>query len=271
MKIAITGATGKLGRLVVRQLLYRTPPHNIAVSVRRPEAARRLAEQGVAVRYGDYDDPGSLEKSFAGAQKLLLISSSHPDDTVRFRQHTAAIDAARRAGVAHIAYTSIAFAEKGRLPLHRLHLKTELAIRESGIPYTILRNAYYMDVIHFLRVREALASGVLLSPPGEWAFNTASREDLGEAAAAVLTEEGHGNRVYELTSPRTWNLDELARALSAASGRRVIHRSDPAAVNEIFKLLPCSDMKSVSPDLERLIGHSPRTVEEEVRLMIEPH
>lgn len=265
MKIALTGATGKLGNIVLRQLLYRKNANDIIVGVRRPEKAAHLTEQGVAVKYCDYDDHTSLEPSFKDASKLLLISSPHRDDTVRFKQHTAVIHAAKRAGVEHIAYTSIAYADKGRLPVHRLHLETEQVIRESGIPNTILRNAFYMDIIHMLRVREAVSSGRLVSPPGEWTFNTADREDLAQAAAAVLTEAGHENRTYELTATKVWKMDDLAHALTEATGRRIVHISDPAASNELFGLLPYSDMKSVSPDLKRLVGRPLRTVHDAVR------
>lgn len=267
MKVVLTGSTGHLGSIVVRQLLYRKPAHEITVCVRKPEAADDWRRQGVGVTYGDYDVPDSLEPAFRGASKLLLISSPHPDDAVRLRQHTAAIHAARQAGVRHIVYTSVACAERGRLPLHRLHLQTEQAIRESLIPYTILRNAFYMDIVKFLGVREAAASGVLVSPPGEWIFNTASREDLALAAVAVLTEEGHENRTYELTASRAWKLPELARAVSESTGRHIAYRTDPAMKSNIYELLTCSDMAFVSPDLANLIGRPLRSLTDEVSAM----
>jgi len=265
MKIVITGATGNLGRFVVRQLLYRIAAEQIILSVRKPEAAEAWGREGVEVRYGDYDAPESLVSAFYGAAKLLLISSPHADDAVRLRQHAAAIDAAQRVGIRHLVYTSIAYAEKGRLPLHRLHLETEQLIRRSKLQFTILRNAYYNDIIKFLGVREAVTSGVLLSPPGDWLFNTASREDLAKAAAVVLSEEGHADRVYELTAPRAWKLEELARALTDVTGRRVVHRTDPAMASDIYRMLPLSDMVSVSPDLARLAGRPLRSLHDEVR------
>ncbi|MFE5322548.1 NmrA family NAD(P)-binding protein [Paenibacillus sp. NPDC056579] len=270
MSIVMTGATGSLGKIILRQLLYRKRPENIIVSVRKPEAAEALKGQGVDVRYGDYEDKASLVGSFRGASKLLLISSPHPDDSVRLRHHLSALDAAKEAGIRHIIYTSIAFLEQGQLPLHRLHLDTEKEIRESGIPFTFLRNGYYMDILRFLGVREAAASGVLLSPPGDWSFNTTAREDLALAAAAVLTEEGptHTGRTYELTASRTWSLSDLARAIAEATGRRVVHRTDPAAHNPIYGLLPLSEMGKVSPDLERLAGRPLRSLQEEVRSLL---
>lgn len=265
MKTVLTGATGHLGQQIIRHLAYRTEPSNLIVSVRRPESVQSLVQQGIEARYGDYDDPSSLRASFQGASKLMFISSPHQDDTVRLRQHQAVIKAASEAGVGHIVYTSIAYPEEGKLPLHRLHLLTEQTIAESRIPYTFLRNCYYMDIILFLGIREAAASGVLLSPPGDWRFNTASREDLAAAAAVVLTEQGHENRCYELTAAREWGLKELARALTEASGRQVVHRTDPALKNPVYEMLPYSQMKRTSSDLERLIGRTPGTVRDEVR------
>jgi NAD(P)H dehydrogenase (quinone) len=270
MKIVLTGATGNLGSLILRQLLYRKAAQSIAVSVRNPDAAEEWTRSGVEARYGDYDVPDSLESSFRGASKLLLISSPHSDDSVRLRQHTAAIHAAQKAGVQHILYTSISRVEKGRLPLHQLHWQTEQAILQSGIPYTILRNAYYMDIVKFLGVREAVAGGELRSPPGDWTFNTAAREDLAAAAVTILTEEGHEDRTYELTAERIWRLEDLARALTEVTGRRVVHRTDPGATNPVYQMLTLADMKFVSPDLARLAGRPLRSVKDEVRNMFDP-
>ncbi|NBD25781.1 NmrA family NAD(P)-binding protein [Paenibacillus glycinis] len=271
MRIVLTGATGNLGGLVLQQLLYRVPASSLAVSVRKPEAAAEWQRQGIEIRHGDYDVPDSLGAAFRGATKLLLISSPHQDDAVRLRQHAGAIAAAKQAGVRHLVYTSIVRPEQGRLPLHRLHLQTEQLIRESKIPSTILRNAYYMDVVKFLGVREAAASGELWSPPGEWTFNTAAREDLAAAAATVLTEEGHDGRTYELTAPRVWKPEDLARAVAASTGRRVVHRTNPDLTNPVYRMLALADMRFTSEDLARLAGRPLRTMRDEVRTMFGPN
>lgn len=270
-KIAMTGVTGNLGKLVAKELLNRVQPENLIFSVRRTATtdADLYRKLGVEVRFGDYDAPDSLAQAFHGASTLLLISSSHQDDSIRLMQHRAAIGAARQAGIERIVYTSFAYAEKGRLPLHSMHLQTEQVIRESAIPYTILRNATYMDILKFLGIREAITSGILLSPPGDWTFNAASREDLATAAATVLAEEGHENRTYELTAARAWDLDDLARALSEASGRRVVHRADPIMGGPLYRMLPLSDTRTVSPDLARLVGYPLLTLGEEVRKLLE--
>lgn len=265
MTIAITCSTGHLGRLILQQLLDRHRPEQLILSVRQPQRAPACGIPNDNIRYGDFDVPESLEPSFRGANKLMMISSPCMDDTVRLQQHLAVIQAARRAGIQHIVYTSIFSPEKGTLPLHKLHLQTEQAIFESGMPYTILRNAYYTDIVQFLGIREAAASGVLVSPPGHWVFNTASRLDLAEAAAVVLTEEGHESQTYELTPTKTWNLQDLTQAIAENAGRHIVHRTDKEHRNDIYRMLPHSDMHAVSEDLARLVKWPLRSVKDEIR------
>ncbi|MFC4307178.1 NmrA family NAD(P)-binding protein [Cohnella boryungensis] len=265
MKIVLTGPTGKLGGMILKQLLFRCDAQDLIVSVREPHNLGQWTGSHLQVRYGDYDVPESLEPSFRGADKLMMVSSPCMDETVRLRQHLSVVEAARQAGIGHIVYTSIFAPEKGRLPVHRLHLETEQAIRDSKIPYTFLRNAYYMDIVRLLGIREAAASGVLVSPPGKWSFNTVSRLDLAQAAAIVLTEAGHENRTYELTPMRTWDLDDLARSITEVTGRKVIHRKDPGYRNDLYRMLPFSDMNFVSDDLVKLVGQPLRSVADEVR------
>ncbi|WP_068615336.1 NAD(P)H-binding protein [Paenibacillus tuaregi] len=265
MKIALTGSTGNLGCLILKQLLLRCRAQDLILSVRQPHSTNGYRDPNLDVRYGDYDITESLEPSFRGADKLMMISSPCMDDTVRLRQHLSVVEAARQAGINHIVYTSIFSPEKGRLPVHQLHLDTEQAIQESKIPYTILRNAYYTDIVNFLGIREAATSGILLSPPGNWTFNTASRWDLAQAAATVLTEEGHEYQTYELTPTRTWNLKDLARSITEVTGRQVVHCTDNVYQNNIYQMLPYSDMQSVSNDLAKLVGKPFRTVTDEVR------
>jgi NAD(P)H dehydrogenase (quinone) len=265
MIIGMTGATGNLGGLVAGELIRQLPVEEMVLSVRVPEKAKHWRELGVEVRKGDYDRPETLVKAFGGLRKLLLISSSHRDEEVRLTQHKAAIEAARQAGVRHLVYTSICDPEHGKLPLHRMHLETENAITGSGIPFTILRHAYYMDIIRFLGIREAAASGILLSPPGEWRFNTAAREDLASAAAQILTGgEEHIGRTYELTADKPWDMKDLAHAITSAVGRRVVHRTDSAVQSPLYAQLPLSNMSYVSPDLRRLVGRPLQSVREEV-------
>ena len=134
MKILVTGATGQLGSLVVEALLKNDSAKDLAVSVRNPEKAEALRAQGVDVRQGDFDQPETLEKAFAGVDRLLLISTDGDNET-RIRQHQTAVDAAKKAGVGFIAYTSVVNADQNTLSLAEVHRATEKAIRESGISY----------------------------------------------------------------------------------------------------------------------------------------
>ena len=144
MKILVTGATGHLGSLVVESLLASVPAEQLAVSVRNPSKSAGLSERGVDVRHGDFDDPASLDTAFAGIDRLLIISTDGDNET-RTRQHLAAVDAATRAGVGFVAYTSIARADSSKVSLAPVHQATEGAIRATGIPYSFLRNNWYLE------------------------------------------------------------------------------------------------------------------------------
>ena len=144
MKILITGATGMLGVKVVQALLERVPTEQLAVSVRDLAKAERFKEQRIEIRQADYEDPASLEAAFTGIDRLLLISSQGDDET-RIRQHSNVIYAAERTGVGLLVYTSVSKAETSSLPVAEVHRQTEAAIIKSGIPYTFLRNNWYVE------------------------------------------------------------------------------------------------------------------------------
>ena len=283
MSIVITGATGELGSLVVQHLLKKVPASQIIVSVRQPEKASALAEQGIEVRQGDYDDPASLQKAFAGAEKLLIISSPSFDDTARIRQHATAIEAAKKAEVGQIVYTGVAYAEQLGLTLARVHQASEHALRTTGIPYTILRNAFYTHIFVNPGLKAAVERGELVTSAGSGKLNTATRSNFALAAATVLTEKGHENKVYELTASQPWSFDDLAQLLSQASGKRVTHRSvSEAEIGAelkqsgmpegfipfqimIYRAIANGEFASTSEDLQKLIGSAFTPLEESVR------
>lgn len=278
MTILLTGANGHYGRLVVDRLLDRVPASELIVSVRDTAKAADLAERGVTVRQGDFDDPASLD--FTGADRMLLVSTDGPDD-VRIGQHVAAVAAAKKAGVRHIAYSSVTDADTSPVSLARVHATTEQAIRESGLDFTFLRNGMYSE--HFAGgAIGALEHGVLLSASGDGRLAAASRTDLAEAAAVVFTTEGHEGKVYELTGPRAWTSAELAELVSAKSGKPLVHKdvSGPE-LTEVLRgaglpgfladLLVDIQLKTrdgvfarTSPDLAALLGRAPATVEDAV-------
>ncbi|MBP1994877.1 SDR family oxidoreductase [Paenibacillus eucommiae] len=254
MSIAITGANGQLGSLIIKQLLQKVSADQIIACVRNTEKANEFREQGVEVRFCDYDQPESLDQAFAGVTKLLLISSSNQDDTIRFRQHAHVLEAAKKMKVKHLLFTSFAFLGSGSISPSHLYLATEHAILTTGIPHTFLRNALYTDFVGVLGLNDAIAAGELSTYPGDWKFNTVMRSDLALGIAAVLSESGHENKTYELTAPRPWTFNDLTKALSELAGKPVSLRQDPLIQNWIYGFLGKTDTSSTSSDLERLIG-----------------
>lgn len=232
-RLLVTGATGKLGSLVVEALLKSVPVEHLAVSVRRPERAEGLRTRGVDVRQGDFDHPETLEKAFAGVDRLLLISADGDNET-RIRQHTAAVAAAHRANVGFIAYTSVAKASESTMFLAPVHRVTEEAIRKTGIPFCFLRNNWYLEN-EGATIQAVLAGAPWVTSAGSGKVGWAPRRDYAEAAATVLAGDGHSNAVYEL-SGRPTTQDELASTLAAILCREVpIQHVDDAAYANIMK------------------------------------
>jgi NAD(P)H dehydrogenase (quinone) len=213
--IVVTGATGQLGRLVIAELLERVPASEVVAAVRHPENAAALSEAGVAVRGCDYDNVASLAEAFDPGDRVLLISSNDFVNSVA--QHTAVVQAAQAADVSLLAYTSLVKAGESRLIVAQAHRATEPIIRESGVPYTLLRNNLYSE--HFAPfVRQALTSGVFASCTRDGRVASASRRDFAAAAAAVLTQPGHEGKTYELSGAVPWSNSDLVKILSAISG-----------------------------------------------------
>lgn len=218
MKILVTGATGKLGTKVVESLLKTVPANQLAVSVRNPEKAEALRAQGVEVRHGDFDQPETLTSAFAGIDRLLIISADGDNET-RIRQHTNAVAAAEQAKVQFIAYTSIANATETTMFLAPPHRATEEAILKTGIPYSFLRNNWYLEN-ESSGIQGVLAGAPWVTSAGSGKVGWALQQDYAEAAAAVLTGNGHENTVYELSGKPTTQ-DELVAALSTILGKEV--------------------------------------------------
>jgi NAD(P)H dehydrogenase (quinone) len=230
--IVVTGATGHLGPIVIEELLARgVPAAEIVAAVRTPEKAAGLAERGVQVRRADYDEPDSLVAAFAGADKLLFISGSEVGQ--RVRQHGNVVEAAKAAGVGLLVYTSILNADNTEMLLAEEHKATEAIIRESGLPYVLLRNAFYFEV-YSANFPAALEHGALVNATGDNRLSVASRADFAGAAAAVLTTEGHENKVYELGGEPGFTLTELAAELTRQSGRTVVYNDLPGAEYTAF-------------------------------------
>jgi NAD(P)H dehydrogenase (quinone) len=227
--IVVTGATGKLGRLVVEALLKKTPAREIAAAVRAPEKARDLSAAGVEVRRADYGRPETLGPALAGAERVLLVSGSEVGR--RVPQHEAVIAAARAAGVRHLVYTSILHGERSTLLLAAEHQATEAAIRASGLPWTLLRNGWYLEN-YTENLGPALQHGAIVGCADGGRVAAAARADYAEAAAAVLTGAGHEGRAYELAGDRPFTMAELAAEVSRQLGRTIAYRDLPPAEYE---------------------------------------
>jgi NAD(P)H dehydrogenase (quinone) len=218
MKILVTGATGKLGSKVVESLLKTIPASELAVSVRNPEKAESLRARGVEVRQGDFDHPESLENAFTGIDRLLIISADGDNET-RIHQHTNAVQAAERAGVKFIAYTSLANATESKNLMAPPHVATEAAIIKTGIPYSFLRNNWYLEN-EIGSIQGAMGGAPWVTSAGEGKVGWAIQQDYADAAAAVLVGNGHENTVYELSGPLLTQ-EELASALGNVLGKEV--------------------------------------------------
>jgi NAD(P)H dehydrogenase (quinone) len=221
--IVITGANGQLGQLVISELLKTVPAAGIVAAVRDPAKAASIAALGVQVRKADYNDTLSLDNAFKGAQKVLLISSSEIGQ--RVQQHKNVIDAARRAGVGLLAYTSLLHADSSPLALAAEHRATEEAVRASGLSYTLLRNGWYFEN-YTASLGAAVAHGAVLGSAGQGRISGAARADYAAAAAAVLTGAAP-DAVYELAGDHGFTLTELAEEVSRASGKAVVYQDMP--------------------------------------------
>ena len=220
--IIVTGATGQLGRLIVKALLKKTAPSQVVAAVRSPDKAADLAQAGVNVRPADYDRPETLAAAFQGAEKVLLISGNVIGH--RVTQHRAVIDAARKAGVQLIAYTSVLRAPTTPLTVGPDHRETEAAIKASGLPAVLLRNGWYSENYLF-RAAGAAKSGVLLGCAGDGRISAAPRADYAEAAAVALTKPDQAGRTYELAGDESFTLPMLASELSRQLGRSIGYKN----------------------------------------------
>ncbi len=280
--IAITGATGNLGKLAITHLLKRVPANQLVAIVRNVSKAQDIKKLGVEVREANYDDSNSWGSALKGINDLLLISSSEVGK--RFEQHKNVIEGAKGAGVSRVVYTSLLRADTSKLALATEHIATEELIKKSGLNYTILRNGWYIEN-HTENLASALEHGAFLGAAKEGRFSSSTRSDYAEAAAVVLTNPGHNKKIYELAGNQSYTLNDLITKVSALSGKKVVYQdlgfenykntliqvglpegfatiladSDAgAALGELF---------SESKDLSNLIGHQTTTLEEKLKTL----
>jgi NAD(P)H dehydrogenase (quinone) len=227
MSLLITGATGHLGRLVVEQLLTAgVPAGDIIATGRATDKIKDLADRGVRVRAVDFGDPAAVRAAVAGADRVLLVSAMEPGGRVAL--HRNVIDAARAAGTGLVAYTSIVNADTATIRLAADHQATERLLRDSGVPYVLLRNGWYYEN-YTGRLPEFLAQGVIPGSAGEGRISAAARADYAAAAVRVLTTDGHAGRAYELGGDEPFTMAQLAAEISARSGKEIRYADLPEA------------------------------------------
>ncbi|WP_030664818.1 NAD(P)H-binding protein [Streptomyces rimosus] len=283
--LIVTGATGRLGQLIVNRLLERVPAERIGVSVRDVRKAAGLAARGVRVRSGDFTEPGTLEHAFEGAERVLVVSAAIRGDGAS-TANSAAIDAAREAGARHILYTSHQAASPLSLfPPQRVHAATEEHLKRQGVPYTALRNGFYASALGPY-IGAALRTGTLAVPqdgPVSWT----AHEDLAEAAALALAGDGVLEGITPpLTAPQTLDFADVAGVLSRITGRavtRVVMDDDewiaaavaggmPRQAAEfsltMFAASRNGEFDVTDPTLGAVIGRPAKTVQEELETVI---
>lgn len=266
---AVTGASGKLGHLVIASLLKsEVPAGQVIALARTPDKAADLAACGVDVRLADYDNPATLGSALAGVDVLLLVSAT--DLGQRIAQHAAMIDAAKAAGVGRIVYTSTLRGDDTQLVLAPEHIATEDLLRASGLEFTILRNSWYIEN-YTGQISQYLAQGEIIGAAGDTPFAGAARADYAAAAAAAMIDDSHAGAVYELGGT-PFTMTDLAAAITAASGTQVTYRNVTSAEMltalqgagvpaEYAQLLVALDeataageLNTQSDDLPRLLG-----------------
>ncbi|MCE5306895.1 MAG: SDR family oxidoreductase [Acidobacteriales bacterium] len=218
--IAITGATGHLGRLVIDKLKTKVPASDIVALARTPAKAEDL---GVQVREADYAKPKTLESALKGIDTLLLISSNEVGR--RAAQHRNVIDAAKKEGVKRIVYTSLLHADTSAITiLSEEHLATEADLKASGLAFTILRNGWYTEN-YTASVSGAVKAGAFLGSAGGGKISSAARADYADAAVTVLTSQRHEGKTYELAGDDAYTLSDLAAEISRQTGKTIPYKN----------------------------------------------
>ena len=280
MKIAITGATGQLGQWVIKALIKSHPASEIIALVRDINKAAIFENTGIEIRHFDYDLPETLVPALLDVDKLLLISANEIGR--RTPQHKAVIDAASKANVKHLVYTSLLNAEHSLLGLAQEHRETEALIKESGLNYTFLRNNWYNEN-YLANVVHTAECGVLYGAATHGKISSASRQDYAEAAAKVLSTSSHENQIYELASSTSFSLNDLAGFIAKASGKPVQYQSLTAeqytkALTEaglpigLVEVIVDADIQtdqgamwSTSADLENLLGRPATSIQDQIQ------
>ncbi|QEC52243.1 NAD(P)H dehydrogenase (quinone) [Anseongella ginsenosidimutans] len=278
--ILVTGATGRLGSATIEHLLKHVSPESIVAFARDERKAKHWKETGVKVRFGAYDDTESLVRAMRDVEKILLVSA--PDPNGRLQRHRNVLNAAKKAGVKHIAFTGMATNDIRTSvikPFMEDLFNFEDELRESGMIYTILRNTLYTDGIALFAGENVFRTGIFL-PAGHGRVAFALRREMGEAAANVLLQTGHENKTYIFTGSRLYSYEDVARVLSELSGKDITYTAaDPGTFSDTLKGLGIPEIvvfvvngfsadvsngqyESVSRDLEIVLAREPASLKD---------
>jgi NAD(P)H dehydrogenase (quinone) len=275
--IFVTGASGQLGRLVIKHLLARGVTHNrIVAGTRDPAKLADLAATGIDVRKADFEDPQGLIEAFKGAGTVLIVSTDALDGAdKRLKQHRNAVSSAVAAGVERLAYTSLPNPETALVTFAPDHLETERAIKATGLPYVIFRNSWYHENL-LMSLPHALQSGQWHSAAKDGRTSSAAREDMAEAIAAALVAPSSDSRIYTLTGSEALSREEIAGLAREATGKplAVVDVTDAqfaagleaAKVPGVFVEMLVSievavragNLAIVTDDIASLIGRAPK-------------
>ncbi|OSC97536.1 NmrA-like family protein [Trametes coccinea BRFM310] len=291
-KYVITGATGGLGSQVFKYLLKLVPASDVVVSLYNPAGATQaIKESGVEIRRGDYGDPASLDAAFAGADKLLIVSYPSIAHELRVKHHRNAIDAAKRAGVKHVYYTSLAFAGDSVAAVMQAHIDTERYLKESGLTYTIVREGIYSESypLYFGFFNPAEGKDEVVIPHSDGGIAWVSREDLGEGTAKLIVEGGYENQTLLFSGSRAITLKEIAEKISGLLGRNIqlvvstedeyvranVGKNGPRGEEEFlrkwattYKALKRGELDVVDPLLQKIVGRELKPFEATLKEML---
>lgn len=279
-KILITGANGNYGKTTLSFLLKKgLPAHQLVGLVRNADSGSELKNLGIEVKIGDYENYGSLVEAFRGIEKVLLISGT--DVANRAKQHENVINAAKEAGGKHIVYTSIERKNESETsPLTfvaKTHLETEKLLKESGLSYTILRNTLYLDFLPMFLGENVLETGIYL-PAANGIAGLALRSEMAEAAANILSSEGHESKEYQFSNSENVSFEEIAGILKEITGKEVAYFSPDsetfsqtllaagvpgefvAILAGFAKGIAEGELETSTTDLENLLGRRPTSV-----------
>jgi NAD(P)H dehydrogenase (quinone) len=259
-RIIVSGASGNLGGLTVDELLARgVSPRQLILVSRTPEELKKYADRGASVRFGDFTQPESLPAAYAGGTRMLLISVGAIGGVTAPALHKRAIDAAKAAGVKHIAYTSYVGITRGDLTGRAAdHAATEADLKASGLQWTMLRNSIYMHGL-IAQAQRMVADGRAAIPPNESPIGYVTREDCARAAAAVLTTPGHEGKAYDITGSELLGVRQVAAAASAVTGKAIDVVQGGSETRPGFGR---PQMAFTTMHLEQLTGRRPTTVRE---------